>query len=502
MVYLRKSASYILPIAFAFYSILMFPLLKEIIFSYDSFYNVWRARKIVEDPLSLLRPDFMGRFGPLYTLFFFLMDRFFEFNPLVYGGVNGSLHLLNTFLLFRLSRRLIAPSEAPAILTSLVFLFSSTQWGVFADTSQTMRLVCAALVLSSLLFFMKWMTSEKKRDWVLSLIFFIGTFGFIEDAVTLPLLLLVILFLIPPRRIPWSEKLIGISPFFFVSLIVVFLSFSVKAPEGWGLTMGPHMAMNFVFLIRELVQFLLIPRSEFVPLSGIPGVFLRLLPLLLIFSFSGIVWYWRKDQIPNALLLPSVGRILIFGIAWIGITSLLYVLRPMQGAWQGRYLYIPAMGEAMVVGILLYQVGRFLKASSHGVSVAKLGVAGVVLYGLVLNISTTFLMVNKAREGVRAALQEEIPVVFSMVSILREKYGAPLEMPPHMVLWVEGLPFTTSRLRELLPTYYISAPSMIIEAKEGRPLKDFSREENQRILYMKWENQTFSSVPIGGQTQK
>ena len=86
MVYLRKPAFWVLPMAFAIYLILMFPVFRGTIFDYDNFYNVWRARKIVEDPFLLFRPDFMGRFGPLYTLFFFFMDRSFGFNPWVMGG--------------------------------------------------------------------------------------------------------------------------------------------------------------------------------------------------------------------------------------------------------------------------------------------------------------------------------------------------------------------------------------------------------------------------------
>lgn len=501
MVYLRKPVFWILATAFTLYLILIFPRYAQSLFAYDSFYNVWRARKIAGDPLSVFGPDAMRRFGPLYTLFFFLVDRFFGFNPWVYGSINGSLHLLNAFLLFRLTRRLMEPSETPAILTSLVFLFSSTQWGVFLDTSQTMRLACASLLLSSLLFFLKFMKTGKKRDGVFSLIFFASTFGFIEDAVTLPLVLLAVLFLIPLKPIPWVKKLVLASPFFLVSLMVTWLSFSVQGPQGWRLGVGLHMLVNLLTFIRDLGQFLLIPRAEFVPLPGASGILLRLVPIFLMTAFIGILWYWKKDQILDSFTRPFTGRFLAFGIVWMGMTGLLYTLRPM-GAWQGRYLYLPGMGEAMVVGILLDRVGRSLGVPDRRIPVGIQrflwgGFAGIVFYGWVLNVSTTLLMVDKARAEVKAATREEIPVVFSIVSAVRDQYKAPLEMPPHTILWVEGLPFSISRLRELLPTYYIiRTPSMIIEAKDGRPLGDFPAQESQRILYLRWEDQNLSRVPI------
>jgi len=259
------------------------------------------------------------------------------------------------------------------------------------------------------------------------------------------------------------------------------------------------MLVNLLSLMRNLGQFLLIPRPEFVPLPGASGILLRLIPVFLVISFAGILGYWKKDQILDPSTPSFVGRFLAFGIVWMGVTSLLYLLRPM-GVWQGRYLYLPGMGEAMVVGTVFYQIGKSLKVADPRTPVGiqkflKVGFVGMIFYGLVLNVSTTLLMVSKTRAGIKTAAPEEIPVVFSMVSAIRDQYGAPLEMPPHTILMVEGLPFSLARLKELFPTYYISAPSIVIKAKQGRPLKDFPREENQRILYLKWEAGNLSVVP-------
>lgn len=487
MVHTRKLAFFALPTALAVYLFLLFPYLRESIFTYDIFYNVWRARKIVEDPLLIFAMDVMRRFCPLYIVFLFLMDHFIGFNPHAYGLINISLHFLNAFLLYRLLRRLIASSKAPAILASIFFLFSSTQWGVLWETGQTHRLICASLSLSSLLFFVRLTAMGRKRDWVLSWIFFVNTFGFCEDAVTLPLLLLAILFFIPLRRIPLLEKIAWTGPFFLVSLGYTLLSFSAKGPQGWGLTVGTHVVRNLLFLTRELVQFLLIPRPEFIPFSGVPANLLRLLPVFFIFLFAGAWWRLKKDQTLNPPLRPSLSRSLLFGIAWIGITSLLYALRPMNGAWQGRYLYIPGMGEAIGAGVILFQVGRSLQRRF-----LRWGFLGILFYGFVLNVSTTLLMVRKARGAIHVVTREEAPLVFSITSSIRDRYGAHLEIPPDMILVVEGLPLTVARLKELLLTYYASLPAMIIEAQPGQPVTAVPRQEKYRILYMKWENQRLS----------
>jgi hypothetical protein len=497
MAFPRKLTFYVLTVSFSVYLLLMLPHFRESTFAYDGFYNIWRARKIFEDPLSIFEPDFMRRFSPLYSFFFFLMDRFFGFNPFVYGLINGSLHMLNAFLLFRFLRRLIGSSEIPAVLTSVFFLFSSTQWGVLWETGQTHRLVSGALSLLSLIFFDRFVVTGKKTCFASSWILFVLSFGFVEDAITLPLLLLAILFLVPRRSIPFTQKIVLTLPFFLVSMTYVCLSFSVNGPQGWRLTIGPHTLVNLLFLIRAFAQFLLIPRPEFIPLSGAPAVLLRLVPAFLICVFALVFGYWKKRQIIDSFPRVSVGRFLIFGIVWMGIASLPYALRPMQGVWQGRYLYLPGMGGAMGVGVILYLVAKSLRGLDRGIPVGiqrflRGGFLSILFYGLVLNISTTSLMIRKARSGVKAATPEEIPVVFSVTSAIRNELGAPLEIPPSTVLVVEGLPLAPARFKELLATYYASVPEAIVEAEEGRPLTAVPPLKGRRILYLKWEDHHLS----------
>ena len=458
----RKPSSWVLPVAAILYLIALLPTYGKSPFIYDSFFNVWRSRQIVEDPSSLVRPDFMGRFGPLYTVFFFLMDRWFGFNSWVYGGIDIFLHLVNFILLFLVLRRL-AGRETPALLASVFFLFSSTQWGVLWTTGQTMRLACAGLSLASLLFFIRFIQTQRKIDVGLSLLFFAATFGLIEDAISLPLLLLAILILFPPRPMPGAKKFLLMLPFFLISLIYASLSITVEGPKGWGLTLGPHILVNLLFSVKELVQFLLIPRPELIPFSGVPGLVLRLLPAFLIFLWVGPWWFRKKIQIET--------RFLIFGIAWMVITSLLYSLRPFSGVWQGRYLYIPGIGAAMVAGSVLYAIRRF---SRHAF-------AAMAFYVLLLNISTTLFMIQKSRNEIKVATHEEIPIVYSLVSQIRDQLKTPIEIPPNTTLIVEGLPFSTARLEELLRIYYASVPDRIIEASEGQAVNVSAG----RVLYVR-----------------
>lgn len=470
----RNSPFYLLAAAALLYLLILFPQFGKNIFTYDNFYNLWRAERFIPEPLSIFEPTFATRFSPFYYPLLLLIHSLFGFNPFVYGFANGVLHLLNAILLFKLMSRLSGTAtKTPALLASIFFLFSSTQWGVVGELGQTYRLACIALFLLSLLFFVRWMFQGRKRDWIFSLLFFMGTFGFSEDALPLPLLLAAMTFLVPfsPRPLSLFQKRVPLLPFFLVSLIYGSFSLSLGAPQGAHLHLGFHVPFNFLVLMRELVQFLLIPRPEFVPLPGLPGILIRLLPALFIFFFVGFLWKWKW-----------IDRFLILGIAWIGMTGLLYTLRPMPGVWQGRYLYLPGMGEAVLVGMILYRMGNSLKTGF-----LKGCWVGIIFYGWVLNVSTLLFMMERARSGFPVAVREELPVVFSITNAIRDQYGAPPEIPPDLVLAVEGMPFSISRLKELLPTYYLTLPREIVEAKEGRPLAVPTPPENSRMLYLKWE---------------
>lgn len=475
---IKTSPLYVLAAAVFLYLALLSPQFGKNIFVYDNFYNLWRAQKVVLDPLSIFEPTFATRFSPFYYLLLFVTHAFFGLNPFVYGLINSALHVLNAILLFRLIKRLMGESvEIPALLAAVFFLFSSTQWGVIWELGQTHRLACGSLSLSALLFFAKWLATEKKINWVLSFVFFVGSFGFSEDSMTLPLLLLAVPFLIPVKSIPLIKQLTLTGPFFAASLIYGVFSLSVGAPQGAHLHFGTHILLNLFSLTRELIQFLLIPRPEFVPFSGIGVTLVRLFPALLILLLIGVQWKWK-----------FIDRFFIFGITWIGITSILYVLRPMPGVWQGRYLYFPGMGEAIVVGSLLYRMGCSLKSQF-----SKGCLWGVVLYLSVLNVSTLLFMIEKSRSGIVAATREELPVLFSITNAIRNRYGAPPEIPPDLILMVEGLPISIHRLEELLPTYYLTLPAMIVEAKEGRALASIRDSGNYRILYLKWQDGVFSA---------
>ena len=471
----QKSSFYILLIAVLLYLALLSPQFPKSPFTYDTFYNLWRAMKFDEDPLSIFKPTFATRFAPLYYLFLFAVQGLFGFNPLIYGLIHGILHILNAFLLFKLLRSLMGDSgEPPALLASIFFLFSSTQWGVIWELGQTPRLNCTLFSLATALYFARSMENQRKKNWALSLILFVAALGFSEDSITLPFLLLGMTFLPSPRLIRNQEKCVLTFPFFLISLIYFSLALKLGGPQGAHLHLGSHVTANIFSLSRELIQFLLIPRPEFVPFSGIAGILIRLLPGAFILLFIVTVWRWR-----------FIDRFVIFGIAWLAIISIPYLFRPMPGVWQGRYLYLPAVGEAIVVGITLYKIGRSLTKKF-----LKACLGAVVIYGLGLNIYTLLFMIEKVRAGYHSAGPKELPVLYAITSAIRDHYGAPSQIPPDMVLFVENLPFPVTYLEKMLPTYYLTLPAMIIENREGRPSASIRDSEKYRILYLKWERGT------------
>lgn len=489
---LGNSPLFILATAIAVYLFVLFPQFGEGPFSFDAIYSLGRAKQAAHDPFSIFEPSFTGRFSPSSYLALAPIYHFFGLNPAVYTWLDGTLHTLNTFLLFCLVHSLLGSFPIPAVLASIFFLFSSTQWGVVGDIVQSIRLGCLSFSLLSLLFFVRFLLTKRKVSYVLSLSLLVISFGFAEDSLCLPFLLLAMMLLVFPRENSLAEKFVLATPFFIASFAFSLVSiYFSRAPQGWNLKLGPHVFLNLLNLMRYFIQFLLVPRPEFIPISGIPGTFLRLLPALLVSTFVWVVWKWRQDRITNPFSRPLMGRVLLFGLTWMVITSFLYALRPMEGTWQGRYLYFPGMGEAIVVGIILHQgasaLGTLEGRTSHGMRRLLKGCfLGIIFYGLGLNVSTTSLMVRKFRSDFNPATRDELPFLFSVISGIREQYESPREILKDLILVIEGSPLSIPRLKEWLLTHYLSLPAEIMEAKEGRPLMTQPLAESYRVLYMKW----------------
>lgn len=137
-----------------------------------------------------------------FFLFFFV--KWFGAGGIGWYFVHSSLHVANATLDFVLAKKIFgkmghAQPFGPALAASLLFLLSPYQAEVVVWRVCFNFLLCTLLMLASLLFLMKFLEGEKRRDLVLSHgLFMVALFTF-ELALALPLLALAIYFLSLPK---------------------------------------------------------------------------------------------------------------------------------------------------------------------------------------------------------------------------------------------------------------------------------------------------------------
>ncbi len=137
------------------------------------------------------------------NFFLFLFYKIFGIKALPWYLVYTSLHVANGFLGYCLAKRFFGNGDTmlflhnisiPALLASLLFLINpynaeTVIWKVCFNF-----LFCTLSMLSSLLFFIKYLDDGRKKGWVLSITFFVVALFTFELALALPLMILVLIF--------------------------------------------------------------------------------------------------------------------------------------------------------------------------------------------------------------------------------------------------------------------------------------------------------------------
>jgi hypothetical protein len=168
------------------------------------YYPTWNAGFVTDFTGLLARLEHQSAWGILYCFgfpaleqvlnaFLFVFYKLFGASPLPWYLIHTSLHLLNAYLCFLLVKQLIrsshfAPSAADgiALAGALLFLFSPYQSEVVTWRVCFNFLCSTFLILSSLLYLLRWIEQEKSRDfWILQCCFLLGLFTF-ELSLMLP----------------------------------------------------------------------------------------------------------------------------------------------------------------------------------------------------------------------------------------------------------------------------------------------------------------------------
>lgn len=304
----------------------------------------------------------LTRGRPAVNLIFLFLYQLFGLKPFGYHLLSILLHVLNAVLLFQLLSFLTHKTWL-RLVASLVFLVHFVHEESLFWISSNSVLLCCSFYLTALLLFLKWRANRGSAVlYVCSLFFLMLALFSREDAITFPLLvLLVLLFDFPPvqklNRIN-AFKISG--PFFLLTGFYLLFRFLTLPPDliSHGLKITPaipfknmaYFSVNLVFPYRFLFDFIGYDKLERLQLYY-HAFDLRWLsiPVLLVLFFlllKLISHYIRRGHI-----LFNTGLVLLS----LSIVPYLF----LDGNGQ-RFLYFPLLGFSLVCAHFICSISEQL----------------------------------------------------------------------------------------------------------------------------------------------
>jgi protein O-mannosyl-transferase len=283
-------------------------------------------------------------------------------NPKVYIFTNIILHLFNSILVFWLILGVLKYFEndkerktvnnknfAIAAITSILFLIHPIQVESVAWIAERKNVLYSFFYLSSILLYIKYITSENKNLLALSLFLFIFSLLSKGTAVSLPLSIISIDYLFG-RKLLSKKVILEKVPYLILSLIIGIIAISRQGNQNIVLerTFPEQIACAsyafFSYIIKLIIPFNL---YTFYPFPKEVS-FIYWMSLILFLVFFALIIFFRK----------RISRIIMFGILFF-LTNIIFMLQIIPD-WDilmaDRYAYLPSIGFFLVTVILILKV--------------------------------------------------------------------------------------------------------------------------------------------------
>lgn len=305
-------------------------------------------------------------YRPIFMLWMRLNDALFGFHPFGWHLTTVLMHVLATFFVWKLARRLSGRADV-ALITALIFGLHPVHIEAVAWVSGVTEALFAILLISSLLWFLNWRDGRPNARTYSLLLYALAIFSK-ETAVLMMPLVFAYAWLYPLSERPTFVKRFGSSllpalPYFGVTLI--YLYFRNLALNGLFHTVTPLDRITNLLTIPSVLWFYL--KLLFVPvgLSAFydtpyvtsPSLHNFWLPLLGVLVFAAALFYWWWKTRDRLIAFASVLLVL-------PLLPLMNLSVFVNGEIaHDRYLYTPSIGFALLVAIAIVKLGERIRMS-------------------------------------------------------------------------------------------------------------------------------------------
>jgi protein O-mannosyl-transferase len=313
-------------------------------------------------------------YHPLTSISNLIEYTLFKLNPLPYHLVNVALHLLNTWLAYRLAEGL-SGKRITALVVAILFAIHPMHVESVAWAAERKDVLYAAFYLSSLLLYLRYVRSGlTSKYYIASLVLFLASLLSKSAAVTLPVLLVAV-DLYKGRKID-TKSIAEKIPFLLLSIL-----FGVLA----------IMSQNAGGAVSDLSRFYSPVARIFLFTAELSSYLLRFIAPLHLSALhyfpdthgGPLPWYYYLSLSFVALLAwlatrrSGYRKEILFGLSFflITISVMLQVIAVGSSLIAERYTYISYIG-------LFYVAGQFVagiwETKYKGVAIAIMGIYAIV----------------------------------------------------------------------------------------------------------------------------
>lgn len=313
---------------------------------YNPFLLYFQNDDMVHIPLSrdgiLLQHN---SFRPLCDLSMILDYHLWGKNAWGYHFTNLILHLINSFFVFILSKKILKKYSTSIHATSIAFLTAVLFW-VYMNHSEAVFWILGRSAMIGMLFFLPasifYLSRDNKNHFILCILFLLPAWLSYESTYIIPVLFLLISYIDTKMKITRSKKEI-----FFVSL--VWISFILTLCTRYYFTKNIFSEYEKGGLSNGLLALAgnyarLFMRSWIPPVKN--ATLFVSLSLVIVLIIAGCLFYNKKQR-----------TLLMILLAFLAISLLPYTTLSIdtKGVESERFIYLPSLFNCLMIGIIISQ---------------------------------------------------------------------------------------------------------------------------------------------------
>jgi len=344
-----------------------------------------------------------GQYSPVNSVFYMLINLVFGMNATAFHTACLLIHLINSWLVFSISIRFISrflpiletsKIRGYAFLAALLFAIHPLQVESVAWISASKIILYGLFTLSAIWSYFRYIQSKKPIWLIVTALAYVFGFASKEQAIILPLNLLLIDFAwgrftgIKWKQLLSTRVILEKIPFFLLALAFLYFTWA-NSPGTIQQEAGYPFYQRIVFAFYSLVEYVfrfLAPAKLyfFHPYPMTPGEALPLyywgyLPL------AGIIGYFVWDQYRNGNSIVLIG-FLFFLVNLVLVLHIIPLPRPVITA--DRYTYLSVIGLAWVlVGLGQSWITSVKSKNLNAILLG--GLVWIILLGVQTNIRTS-----------------------------------------------------------------------------------------------------------------